>query len=70
MPKYNTHTYFLSSPGVNFNNILLKAFTWADPKSAEKIEGLTVFFALLGSARFKASSKMLMKLTPEGATLL
>jgi len=36
------------------------------PKSTKKTDGLTVFFALLGSSLIKAARKMLMKLTPEG----
>jgi len=36
----------------------------ADPKSAKKTDGLTVFFVLLGSALEKAASKMFVKLTP------
>jgi len=39
------------------------AFTSADLKSAIKIEGLTVFFALLGSAHIKAVLKILVKST-------
>jgi len=38
----------------------------ADPKSAKKTDGWTVFFALLESAGIKASCKTLMKLTPGG----
>jgi len=48
-------------PGVNFINILLEAFTLIGLKS---ILDLTVFFALLGSVRVKATCKTLMKLTP------
>jgi len=54
-----THT-----PRVNFTNILLEAFTWADPKSAERTGDLTVFFTILGSVRVKAARKMLVKSTP------
>ena len=50
--------------GVNFTNILRAAFTGADPKSAIKLLNLTVFFALLGSARVKAACRTLVKLTP------
>jgi len=32
---------------IDFTNILLKDFTFADPKSAKKTDGLTAFFALL-----------------------
>ena len=49
-------------PWVNFTNILWAAFTLTDPKSAIKQLGLTVFFALLGSARVKAA--LTLKLTP------
>jgi hypothetical protein len=38
-------------PGVNFTNILREA----DPKSDKETDGLTLFFALLGSARAKAA---------------
>ena len=34
------------------------------PKTQKKLLNLTVFFALLGSARVKAACKMLVKLTP------
>ncbi len=37
----------------------------ADPKSANQTDSLTVFFALLGSARVKAASKMLVKSIPD-----
>jgi len=46
------------TPGVNFTNILCKAFTRADPQSAKKIDNLTEFLALLGSAFIKAACKM------------
>jgi len=36
----------------------------ADPESAKKIDNLTVFFVLLGSALVKAACRMFMKLTP------
>jgi len=51
---------------VDFTSILHIAFMRADPKSAKKIDGLTVFFALLGSAFVKASFKMWLKLIPGG----
>jgi len=34
------------------------------PEAQKETDGLTVFFALLGSARKKAFRKMLVKLTP------
>jgi len=36
-----------------------------DPKKCKKTDHLTVFFALLGSARVKASYEMLMIVTPD-----
>jgi len=39
------------SPGVNFTNILRPAFTLVDPESLKKIDNLTFFYMLLGSAR-------------------
>ena len=56
---------FIAKPGVNFTNVLRAAYTQADPKSAIKLINLTVFFALLGSTRVKATCRMLVKLTPE-----
>jgi len=63
------------SLGVDFTNILFEAFTHADPKSAKKTDSLTCYVhlwdlldllcALMGSARVKASRKMLVKLTPD-----
>jgi len=60
-------THKLDTKGQNFTNILQKTFTPKDPKSAKEIVSFTVFFALLGSARVKASHKMLVKLTGAGA---
>jgi len=41
-----------------------EAFMHADPKSAKQTDGLTVFFALLGSAHIKDVRKILLvKLT-------
>jgi hypothetical protein len=48
---------------VNFINVLQAAFTLQDPESAKKTVKLSVFFALLGSARAKATRRTLMKLT-------
>jgi hypothetical protein len=53
-----------SSPGVNVINILSGPFTNADTKSAKKTDGLTVFFALLGSVHVKVARRMLVKSTP------
>jgi hypothetical protein len=52
------------SSEVNFANILRAAFTYPNPKSEKRTDNLTVFFALLGSARVKAAHKMLVKFTP------
>ena len=51
-------------PGLNFINVLCTAFTLVDPESVKKIDNLTVFFTLLGSACVKAVHRMLVKLTP------
>jgi len=37
------------------------AFACKDPKSTKSTDDLTIFFALLGSARVKALRKMLVK---------
>jgi len=55
----------LNGPGVDFTNILQATYTHKDPRSAKNIDNLTVFSALLGSARTKAALKRLVKLTPE-----
>jgi hypothetical protein len=47
--------------GVNFTNVLRTAFTLVDLKSVKKIENLTVFFTLLGSAHVKAARRPLVK---------
>jgi len=52
--------------GVNFTNILCKAFMCPDPKSTKRTDDLNVIFALFGSALLKAVHKMLVKLTPRG----
>jgi len=44
-------------PRVNFTNVLCAAFTCGDPKIAKKTDGLTVFFALLGSVCVKGLRK-------------
>ena len=52
-----------STPHVNFINVFQAAFVSADPKSTKKTDNLSVFFALLGSARVKAARGTLMKST-------
>jgi len=52
-----------ASSGVNFTNILHKAFTCEDPKSTKNTVKPSVFFALLGSDGVKALRKMLVKST-------
>jgi len=64
--KFGKQNLQFFSSGVNFTNILRTAFTNADPKSRKKTDGLTVFFALLGSAHIKAAHKMLVKSTQGG----
>jgi len=54
-----------SQSRVDFNNILRKTFTNADPKSAKDTDDLTVIFTLLGSAQVKAACKMLVKSTKD-----
>ncbi len=54
----------LATTGVNFINVLWAAFTHTNPKSAKKIVKLSIFFALLGSARSKAVCRTLMKWNP------
>jgi len=49
--------------GVNYINVLKAAFACTDPKSTKKTVELSVFFALSGSARVKASPRRLVKLT-------
>jgi len=53
-----------TAPGVNFINILLATLMLVDPERVKKIENLTIFFMLLGSASVKAVCRRLMKLCP------
>ena len=55
----NSHT----SSGVDFTNILLEAFSRADPK-AQKIQSSCQSLALLGSALVKAACKMFGEIDP------
>jgi len=55
-----------STPGVSSINVLRAAFMLASPESAKKTVKLSVFFALLGSARVKAVHRTLAKSTPGG----
>ncbi len=57
--------FCFDSPGVNFINILLEAFTLVDPKSVKKIDNLSVIFTHLGSVSVKAGHKTLLKLNPD-----
>ncbi len=52
-------------PGVNFINVLRTAFVLIDPESVKKIDNLTVFFTLLGSAGVQGVRRTLMKSSPE-----
>ncbi len=54
------------SSGVNFINVLLTAFALIDPESVKKIDNLTVFNTLLGSAGVKGVRRTLMKSSPAG----
>jgi len=55
---------YIRSTGVNFINVLRKAFTLADPKSIKFQLSRQYLFIPLGSARVKAVQKALMKLKP------
>ena len=54
------------TPSGNFTNVLRAAFMCVDPKSELKLLNLTIFFAILGSARVKAARRTMVKLTPSG----
>ena len=49
-------------PGVNFTDILRAAFTYENPKSAKS--QVKQLFVLLGSARIKASRKLVDEIDP------
>ena len=51
------------SPGVDFINVFTCSFYEGRSKKCKKLLNLTVFLALLGSARVKANCKMLVKLS-------
>jgi len=57
------------SPRVDFTNILLAAFTHADPKSAKKSDSLIVSCAF-GSAWVKALRKTFGKYSPRRISLM
>jgi len=50
--------YNWKTSGVNFTNTLHTAFTLIAPECIKKIDNLTVFFTLLGSARVKDVHRM------------
>ncbi len=52
-------------PGVNFINILRRAFALVAPKSVIIQSSCQYLFTLLGSTGTKAASRTLMKLTPD-----
>ncbi len=52
------HRPILYYPGVDFTNILFKAFMSADPKYTKNTVKPSFFFALLESACVKAACKM------------
>ena len=56
----------LTSPGVNFINVFTCCVYAQRSQKRKKLLELTVFFALLGSARVNAARKMLVKLTQAG----
>jgi len=62
--KWSSSLLDQSTSGVNFTNILCATYTRAIPKAQKKTEGLTIFFALLGSLHVKAARNNLVKLTP------
>ncbi len=55
---------YICRHGVDFTKIKCTAFARTDPKSAKNAVKLSVFFALLGSARIKAACKMLVQSIP------
>jgi len=54
----------ISTPGVNFINVILAAFTRANPESVQIQSSRQYHLRLLGSAHIKAVYRMLMKLSP------
>ncbi len=53
----------VESDRLNFINVLQADYKRKDRKRVKKTDNLTVFLALLGSARVQAARKMLVKLT-------
>jgi len=64
-PLPRTPLHSLSTPRVNFVNVLRAAFACTDPENAKKTVKLSVLFALLGSAGLKAAHRTLVKLIPD-----
>ncbi len=55
----------LAPPGVDFTNIFMPSLCLHGAQKRKKIDDLTAFFTLLGSARIKAVCRTLMKLSPD-----
>ncbi len=54
----------MGTTGVNFNIVLLEAFTLLDPESIKITVKPSLFFMLSGSVCVKAVHRALMKLSP------
>ncbi len=67
---FTSPTSVVHQTGVNFMNILFKAFMCKNPKSAKRQSSFQCHFALLGSLRIKAACEMLVKSTPGNPMIL
>ena len=63
--RRKTIYHVFPTSGVDFINVFTRSFYARRSPKRKKVFELTVFFALLGSARVKAARKMLAKLTPD-----
>ena len=61
--EHSTKVHNYTSAEVNFINMLMHSFYTFRSQKHKKLLDLTVFLALLGSARLKAGLTMLVKLT-------
>jgi len=63
--ELKSESWYSTTSGVNFIDVLRTAFTCADTKSSKKCsQAVILFFVLLGSAHLKAACQTLVKLTP------
>ena len=64
-PELRANVDEINSRGQFHQHVYTQLLHAQMPKTQKKLHHLTVFFALMGSARIKSARQMLMKLTPD-----